>query len=94
MSVYVDRGRRPYRNPRSGWRMIMCHMIADSGDELRAMAARIGVPVDDVQDEHTYREHYDVCLAARKKAVRAGAIEVTQRELGRLLLARKAAQHE
>ena len=89
MTVYVDNMRRPYRNPRSGWVMKMSHMIADTSEELHAMAAKVGLRRDDVEDEGTYREHYDVCLAKREKAISAGAMPVTQRELGRMLIARK-----
>lgn len=75
MAVYVD-------DMRAGFgRMIMCHMIADTTQELDAMAQWIGISPRWKQYPNTTREHYDVCLSKRKLAVKAGAIEVSQREL-------------
>jgi len=76
--VYVDDMRAPYR------RMVMCHMVADSLDELHAMADKIGVARRWFQDRDGM-PHYDVCLAKRALAVRAGAIEIRYRELPALL---------
>jgi len=75
MSVYVDDMRAPYG------RLIMCHMIADSQEELLLMADDIGVARKWLQDGGTYREHFDVCLAKRAKAVTLGAVEITRRDL-------------
>lgn len=73
--VYVD-------NMRAGFgRMIMCHMIADTREELDAMADRIGVARKWIQYPGTFREHYDVCLSAKAKAIEAGAVLITMREL-------------
>lgn len=83
MTVYVDTMRARYH------RMIMCHMIADSSEELDAMADRIGVSRRWKQDSGTWREHYDICLTKRAMAVREGAIEISQMELGRILIRRK-----
>lgn len=69
MSVYVDDMRARYR------RMILCHMLADSVDELHAMADRIGVARRWFQVDH-----YDICLAKRALALRAGAVEISRRE--------------
>lgn len=80
MTVYVDDMRAPYG------RMIMCHMMADSSDELHAMADRIGVARKWCQRRGTWKEHYDVCQAKRKLAVAAGAVEITQREVVRMRL--------
>ena len=85
MTVYVDDMYAAYG------RMRMCHMIADSRSELDAMADQIGVARRWIQEAGSRREHYDVSMTARRKAVALGAIEITQRQLGRLLLARRAA---
>lgn len=75
MSVWVDDMEAPFG------RMIMCHMVADSREELDEMADKIGVARKWIQKPGTDREHYDICKSARRKAVAAGAIEVTMYEL-------------
>jgi NRPS condensation-like uncharacterized protein len=79
MSVYVDDMRAPLG------RMVMCHMIADSTDELLAMADRIGVQRRWLQHAGTPKEHFDIALSKRALAVAAGAIEVTRQEVGERL---------
>ncbi|SOC48298.1 uncharacterized protein DUF4031 [Rhizobium subbaraonis] len=78
MSVYVDDMKAPFGN------MVMCHMWADSDDELLAMADRIGVQRKWIQGHPTlsfgkHRNaswvHFDIALSKRALAVRAGAIE-------------------
>lgn len=76
MTVYVDDAAIPYRRG-----MVMCHMAADTTEELTDMAARIGLRISWLQDEGTYREHFDVSLTKRRMAVSEGAVEVTRREL-------------
>lgn len=83
MTVYVDDMRAPYG------RMIMCHMIADSTDELDAMADRIGVARRWKQHAGTAREHYDISLAKRAEAVAAGAVEITRRQLSVMVMRRR-----
>lgn len=56
--------------------MVMCHMMATDPNELHAMARRIGVSRRWFQEDH-----YDICLSKRKKAVEAGAVEITQRQM-------------
>lgn len=75
MTVYVD-DMRARVGP-----MVMCHMLADTDDELHAMADRIGV------DRRWHNKppkastsHYDISLAKRAIAVAAGAVEITRRE--------------
>lgn len=71
MAVYVDNMRAPYG------RLIMCHMLADTDDELHAMADRIGVARRWHQGDH-----YDICLSKRALAVAAGAVEISMRQAG------------
>ena len=83
MSVYVDDMRAPFG------RMIMCHMVADSTEELMAMADSIGVARKWIQHAGTWKEHFDISLAKRALAVRHGAIEATQREIARKEIQRR-----
>ncbi len=81
--IYVDSMKAKYG------RMIMCHMIADTKDELLLMADKIGVNRKWIQKENTHREHFDISLQARALAVRYGAKEITWKELGEIVLRRK-----
>jgi hypothetical protein len=75
VAVYVDFQRN------SLGRMKMCHMIADTLDELHAMAQAIGMRREWFQD--TSFPHYDVSLTRRSEAVRRGAVELERREFVR-----------
>jgi len=70
VSVYVDA-------PIWGFgRMKMCHMIADTPDELHAMADLIGVERRWFQQPPKASFwHYDIAKSKRTLAVAAGAIE-------------------
>lgn len=83
MSVWVDNMRCSYRG------MFMCHMIADSREELLAMADAIGVQRKWIQKPYTYKEHFDVCLSKRKLACQHGAIPISQRSLFLKIRAKK-----
>ena len=87
MAVYVDNMHETAMG-KCG-RMKMSHMLADSRDELDAMADRIGVARRWSHYPGTYREHYDVSLSARAKAVAAGAIEIDMRQTGRMMRERR-----
>lgn len=77
--VYVDDMRAPFG------RLVMCHMIADTDEELRVMAAAIGV----AQRWHQ-GDHFDICLSKKVLAIAAGAMEVTRRQCGAMVIRRRA----
>jgi hypothetical protein len=78
VTVYVDPAVWPFG------RMIMCHMFADTTEELLAMADRIGVqrkwlqrpPETGLQGMDASWVHFDIATAKRALAVRYGAVEV------------------
>jgi hypothetical protein len=76
VSVYVDDMRAKFG------RMVMCHMLADTDDELLAMADKIGVQRKWHQYPGTFRSHFDIALSKRAEAVAAGAVEITWRQSG------------
>ena len=85
--VYVDSF-----NARFG-RMIMCHLMADSTDELLKMVDAIGVQRKWIQHKGTPYEHFDICLSKKKKAIELGAKEITLRQEAELL-EKRIQQHE
>lgn len=86
MTVYVDNMQAAYG------RMKMCHMIADTTEELLAMADRIGVQRKWLQKAGTAHEHFDIAMSKRRIAVAAGAVEITSMDLGRIIRAKREAQ--
>ena len=84
MTVYVDDMEASFG------RMKMCHMLADTSAELLAMADRIGVQRRWIQHEGTEKEHFDIALTKRALAVKAGAKEITWRELAGIVKHRRA----
>lgn len=74
MPVYVDDMRAGYG------RMVMCHMIATTDQELHAMAELIGVDRKWHQAPPRHDSHYDIALSKRALAVAAGAVEITMKE--------------
>ncbi len=75
MSVYVDNFRAKFG------RMVMCHMMADSSEELIAMAGAIGVNKKWIQYPGTLDEHFDIWLSKKQKAIELGAVEISFREM-------------
>lgn len=79
MAVYVDSARNAFG------RMIMCHMWADTADELHAMAAAIGLKrawyqaPDGPHTRPVSFPHYDVSQTRRAAALRLGAVELDRR---------------
>lgn len=71
-------------------RMRMCHMIADSTEELLNMAALIGIGARHIQKAGTYKEHFDICVSMRKKALRfVNVREVSMRTLSAMTIYRR-----
>ena len=83
MSTYVDDPQHPFG------RMIMCHLIGDTLEELHAMADRIGVARRHFQGAAS-TPHYDLCKSKRALAVRHGAIEVDRYRLADLIRSLRA----
>jgi uncharacterized protein DUF4031 len=74
MAVYVD-DMHKYPMGRLG-RMKMSHMIADTDEELHAMADKIGVARKWFQGDH-----YDISISRRERALDYGARAVTLKQL-------------
>jgi len=73
MAVYVDDFFVAYG------RMKMCHLLADTDDELHAMVDTIGVDRRHYQDTMS-GPHYDIASSKRLLAIAAGAIPITVRQ--------------
>ena len=87
MPVYVDDMQARYG------RMIMCHMAADSSKELVEMAAKIGVSRRWIQHPGTWKEHFDICISKKARAIEFGAIPVTRREYAVFVTSRRTAEN-
>ena len=75
MPVYVDDMRAPFKG------RILCHMVADTLEELHTMADAIGMPRRYYQGPPKTRyPHYDIPVEMREEAVRLGAVEISMRE--------------
>ena len=82
MTVYVDDMRAPFG------RMIMCHMLADTSEELFEMADKIGVARKWLQHAGKPKEHFDIALSKKALAIRHGAEEITWKRTGEIILER------
>lgn len=86
MAVYVD---DMYRFPMGQFgRMRMSHMIADTEEELHAMADAIGIARRWYQGDH-----YDIGVAKRNMATARGAIPVPMKVLARMAAMRRRIGH-
>ncbi|WP_066093398.1 DUF4031 domain-containing protein [Xanthomonas massiliensis] len=83
MAVYLDDTVHPWRGERWG------HLLADTLEELHAMAECLGIPRRAFQNKRS-GAHYDVPARLRDKAVALGTVPVsrhTDRERLRALIA-------
>lgn len=88
MAVYVDDMKAEFKpSHRKGARYIMSHMIADTDEELHAMADRIGVARKWFQGDH-----YDIAQTKRTLAISHGATPIAWRQLGTMMVARRRAR--
>ena len=71
MTVYVDDMFAEFGN------MLMCHLIADTSEELLAMVDTIGVQRKWIQHSGTHREHFDIAKGKRELALAAGAVAIS-----------------
>ncbi|WP_141454363.1 DUF4031 domain-containing protein [Pseudoxanthomonas sp. z9] len=88
MSVYVDDAVHLWRGQR--W----AHLMADTLEELHAMAQRLGIPRRAFQNK-TSGAHYDVTADLREDAIRLGAVAISRhvdRALVKAVIARAREQ--
>lgn len=83
MTVYVDSMEANFG------RMVMCHMIADTDEELHKMASAIGVQRKWHQAPPKHESHYDIAKSKRALAVSAGAVEITWKQCGAMTIRRR-----
>lgn len=80
--VYVDDYRAAFG------RMRMSHMVADTDEELEAMARALELKRSWKQSPQRH-PHYDVCESKRRRAIQMGARAVGCRELALLVKSRE-----
>lgn len=77
--IYVDDMKAPFKG------MIMCHLLADTHQELLEIANQLGLSREWIQRQGEVYEHFDISLTKRKAAILLGAQEITKHELVKLL---------
>ena len=85
--IYVDRMKMPFG------RMLMSHLMADTPEELREMAEKLGLERH-IQHPGTPKEHLDVSQSKRAEALRLGAVEMDGRKMVELVQARRDADRQ
>lgn len=69
MTVYVGVAMWPFRG------MTMCHMFADTDEELEVMARKLGLKeIWRQKPRASIGPHYDIATSKRHQAIRLGAI--------------------
>ena len=86
--IYVDNMRAEFG------RMRMCHMIADTHEELMEIADKLRLDRRWIQKRGKPDEHFDVCLSHRRTAVQLGAIEVDSRKLVEIIQRKRSHPHK
>jgi len=89
MTVYVDDMHATAMGAYG--RMKMSHLVADTDEELHAMAAKIGVARRWFQHPGEPGRHYDIALSKRRAAVQLGAVEVSMKQLAAMVRCRALA---
>ena len=87
MSVYIDSEFIKFG------RMKMCHMVADTEQELEDMAIQLGLKLSWWQYKGTPKSHFDVSKSIRQKAISLGAIPV-EREQFVIIIRQKKDKHD
>ena len=87
MMVFVDALMFTLPNTKWRWRT-GCHLLADTEDELHAMAVAIGLKREWFQS-HSHLPHYDLTASKRRLALEHGAKEASRIEVVRRMRARR-----
>jgi hypothetical protein len=69
-----------------------CHLVADTEEELREFAIKIGCKPQWIQISLSCLIHFDLTARMREKAVEHGAKEITRLELVDLIVKNRAKQ--
>lgn len=85
MPVYVDSEFIPFK------RMKMCHMVADTEEELEEMALALGLRLSWWQYKGTPKSHFDVAKGVRDKAITLGVKVIDREELVTLIRRKREA---
>jgi Protein of unknown function (DUF4031) len=83
MSVYVDDMDAPFQGT------IMCHMLADTHEELMAMAKLLRLNPAWIQHPGTPKEHFDISLGKKRLALAHGALPITWDEAGAFVVRKR-----
>lgn len=85
MTIYVDELRDYRAIMGRGFPGLWCHMITDGPpEELHEFARRLGIHPGRYQN-HSRHPHYDLMPASRALALSLGAVEVTTRQMAKIL---------
>jgi len=83
MSVYVDL-LFPCLNNKNWKYNKSCHLVADTEEELHNFAKKLGLKREWFQ-KHPKLDHYDLTKNKRIKAVKMGAVEITRKEMVKMI---------